>query len=155
MVGPVPAQISKLPPRLPAAALRRQLLTTHHSLPTFFPFNRSTPLLPITSLQPQQFHAITHSFAQRSAAIPPVLNDFRTLSIATGVCLKKPSRRQTFKLPLCQLFCLQKLGASLSSLCAFFCTRFLCFQSFAASFPKTPGVGGIDASSQRQRGITR
>jgi len=86
MVAPVPAHISKLRPRVPAAALRRPLLTTHHSLPTlFFPvFKRSTPLLPIASLQPQQFHAITHSFAQRRAAIPPIFNGFRTLSIATG-----------------------------------------------------------------------
>src|ERR1700674_2681767 len=69
-----------LPPRLPAAGRRRQL-------PTFFfsVFERSTPLLPITSLQPQQFHAITHSFAQRRAAIPPIFNGFRTLSITTGV----------------------------------------------------------------------
>ncbi len=29
----------------------------------------------------------------------------------------------------------------LSSLCALFCTRFLCFQQLAASFCKTPGVG--------------
>jgi hypothetical protein len=28
----------------------------------------------------------------------------------------------------------------LPSLCPLFCIRFLCFQSFAASFPKTPGV---------------
>ena len=48
-------------------------------------FERSTPLFPITFLQPQQFHAITHSFAQRRAAIPPIFNGFRTLSIATGV----------------------------------------------------------------------
>jgi hypothetical protein len=44
-----------------------------------------TPLLPITSLQLQRFHAITHSFAQRRAPIPRLLNGFRTLSIATGV----------------------------------------------------------------------
>src|ERR1700687_3250422 len=125
-----------LPPRLPAAGRRRQL-------PTFFfsVFERSTPLLPITSLQPQQFHAITHSFAQRRAAIPPIFSGFRTLSIATGVCLGSNSRRQTFRRPTGQLFCLQKLGASLASLCTFFCIRFLCFQSLAASFPKTPGWG--------------
>jgi len=144
MVAPVPAQISTLRPRPPAAA-RRSALPTHHSLPTlFFPvFRPSTPLLPITSLQPQQFHAITHSFAQRRAAIPPIFNGFRTLSIATGVCLES-IRDDRLSLPICQLFCLQKLGASLSSLCTFFCIRFLCFQSLAASFPKTPG-GGVPA----------
>jgi hypothetical protein len=41
-----------------------------------------------------------------------------------------------------------RLSASLdyslpTTLCALFCTRFLCFQSLAASFPKTPGWGGI------------
>jgi hypothetical protein len=68
MVAPVPAHISKLPPHLPAAALRHPLPTTHHSLPTlFFP------------------------------GVPP--------------------------------------------LCTLSCTRFLCFQQLAASFPKTPGWG--------------
>src|SRR6266478_2678345 len=47
--------------------------------------NRLSPFLPITSLQPQQFHTVTHSFPQRRSAISSVLNSFRTLSIATGV----------------------------------------------------------------------
>src|SRR6267143_5369321 len=47
--------------------------------------NRPSPFLPITSLQPQHYHAITHSFAQRRSTISSVLNSFRTLSIATGV----------------------------------------------------------------------
>jgi hypothetical protein len=97
MVAPVPTQISNLPPRLRAAAHRRPLLTpplpTTPSVPSVLrpqrslccAFFRLTPLLPITSLQPQQFHAITHSFAQRRAAIPFTFNGFRTLSIATGV----------------------------------------------------------------------
>ncbi len=110
MVAPVPAQIPKLRPRLPAPRrwpLRCSLPTTHYALPPMRPlftlsfegcsglsdfcvalfpvFERSTPLLPIISLQPQQFHAITHSFAQRRRAIPPIFNGFRTLSIATGM----------------------------------------------------------------------
>ena len=44
-----------------------------------------SPFLPITSLQPQSLHAVTHSFAQRRAAIYFSINMFRTLSIATGV----------------------------------------------------------------------
>src|SRR5258708_4128194 len=48
-------------------------------------FCNSDPLLPITSLQLQRFHAVAHSFAQRRAAIPPIFNSFHTLSIATGV----------------------------------------------------------------------
>jgi len=43
--------------------------------------------------------------------------------------------------PLWQIHSFHSLGASLSSLCALFRPRFLCFQSFAASFPKIPGVG--------------
>jgi hypothetical protein len=148
MVAPVPAQISKLRPRLPAAALRPPLLTTHHSLPTFCSFKRSTPLLPITSLQPQQFHAITHSFAQRRAAIPPIFNSFRTLSIVTGVY---PSATPVLLAPrpLCRAFpsprvlkpANSRVCIGLPPLCTLSCTRFLCFQQLAASFPKTPGVG--------------
>ncbi len=45
----------------------------------------ATSLLPITSVQAQQFHAVTHSFAQRRDAISSILSSFRTLSVATGV----------------------------------------------------------------------
>ena len=44
-----------------------------------------------------------------------------------------------------QLFCLHRTGASLSSLCALFRTRFLYFQQLAASFQKTPGWGVTQA----------
>jgi hypothetical protein len=47
-----------------------------------------------------------------------------------------------------QLFCLHRLAASLPSLFTLFCPRFLCFQSVAASFTKTPGGGGLDALHQ-------
>ncbi len=47
--------------------------------------HRASPYVAITYIQPLQFHAITHSFAQRRHAIPPIFNWFRTLSIATGV----------------------------------------------------------------------
>jgi len=42
-----------------------------------------------------------------------------------------------------QLLCCQQVAASCPSLCPLFRTRVLCFQSFPASFSKTPGVGGI------------
>src|SRR5216684_6259173 len=42
---------------------------------------------------------------------------------------------------LWQIPCSQQLAASCTSLCALFRAPFLCFQSFAASFSKTPGVG--------------
>src|SRR5258708_14717494 len=47
--------------------------------------SRPSPFLPITSPQPQHYHGITHSFAQRQPSIPPIFNSFRTLSVATGV----------------------------------------------------------------------
>ncbi len=47
--------------------------------------NTSTPFLPITSLQLQHLQAVTHSFAQRRSTISSVFNNFRTLSVATGV----------------------------------------------------------------------
>ncbi len=58
-------------------------LTARHPL-------SSTPFLPIIYIQTPYFHAITHSFAQRRAAIPLILKGFRTLSIATGVCTLPP-----------------------------------------------------------------
>jgi len=45
----------------------------------------ASSFLPITSLQAQPFHAITHSFAQRRHAIPPILNSFRTLLPLTAI----------------------------------------------------------------------
>src|SRR6266404_3385929 len=47
--------------------------------------SRPSPFLPIISLQTQQFHAITHSFAQRQLNISIVSNALRTLSIVRGV----------------------------------------------------------------------
>ena len=48
-------------------------------------FARLSSFALITSVQDQQFHKLTHSFAQRRHANFPVLNGLRTLSIATGV----------------------------------------------------------------------
>jgi hypothetical protein len=47
--------------------------------------NTPTPFFPITSLQLQHLQAVTHSFAQRRPIISSVFNNFRTLSVATGV----------------------------------------------------------------------
>src|SRR6266478_5325403 len=47
--------------------------------------NHVSPFPPITSLQPQHYHEITHSFVPQQPAIPSILNNFRTLSVATGV----------------------------------------------------------------------
>ena len=45
----------------------------------------TSPFPPITSLQTLQFQVITHSFVPQQPAIPSILNNFRTLSVATGV----------------------------------------------------------------------
>ena len=44
-----------------------------------------SPLLLITSLQTQYFHAIAHSFAQRHSSNHRIINRLRILSIVTGV----------------------------------------------------------------------
>src|SRR6266851_5561935 len=46
----------------------------------------------------------------------------------------------------------QELAASLSSLCPLFCAPSVCFQSFAASFPKMPGVGASRMPLRDTRG---
>jgi hypothetical protein len=54
---------------------------------------------PITYTQPQHYHAIAHSFAQRQSANPLSIKRLRTLSIATGVApllrVAHPARRRT------------------------------------------------------------
>jgi len=142
MVAPVPAHISKLRPRVPAAALPPTThyppLTAHslfsclQTLNSFASYRiPATPavscdyaLFCATALaDPSYFQWLPHSFYRHG-----------------GVPLHH-SRRQSFRLPARQRFCLQEFGASLSSLCTLSCTRFLYFQWLAASFPKTPGVG--------------
>src|SRR6266403_6324638 len=59
----------------------------------FFVFSRrnlTSRFLLITSLQPERFHAITHSFPQRRSAIYCIFNSFRTLFIAIGVGTPAP-----------------------------------------------------------------
>jgi hypothetical protein len=173
MVARVPTQISNILPHLPVASARTKRFASSANVEScrirrnryiaFAPaYSQSranatmdgalaTPLFLITSLQPLYFHAITHSFAQRRAAIPFTPKSLRTLSIATGVYPLRPLCSALSALCVAlfppssaqarQPVCLHRPGASLSSLCALFCTRFLCFQSFAASFPETPGVG--------------
>jgi hypothetical protein len=140
MVAPVPAQLPNLPPRLHRPPhIHSLLLTTHQSLPTSP--RTLTLFLLITYIQTPYFHALAHSFAQRRAAIPCPSKSLRTLSIATGVYLQTVSHDRFLRVQTPQLFFLHRLAASFLSLFTVFCSRFLCFQSFAASFPETPGVG--------------
>jgi len=163
MVARIPAQISKIPPRLPVASARTKRFTSSANVEScrirrnryiaFAPaYSQSranatmdgalaTPLFLITSIQPLYFHAITHSFAQRRAAIPFTPKSLRTLSIVTGVYLQTVSHDRFLRVQTPQLLFLHRLAASFLSLFTVFCSRFLCFQSFAASFPETPEVG--------------
>src|SRR5216683_7616659 len=85
--------------------------------------------------------------APRGASIPSALNRFHILPVTTGVYVPRQHpysrlRRLCVSVSLWQIPRSQKLTASLSSLCPLFRTPFLCFQQLAASFCKTPGVGG-------------
>src|SRR5258706_513408 len=46
---------------------------------------RASSFLPITSVQTQQFHVITHSFPQRGNPFPSIFSIFPTFSAARGV----------------------------------------------------------------------
>ena len=112
MAAAVPTQISNLPPHLRVASTRTKQLPP------------SSP-----------------SYAPRNARIPSALNSFRILPVTTGVYLQTVPNDRLSGSQTYQLFCLHRLAASLPSLSTLSCTRSLCFQSFAASFPKTPGWG--------------
>src|SRR6266478_5543295 len=78
--------------------------------------NYLSPFPPITSLQPQHYHEIAHSFAPRQPAIPSILNNFRTLSVTTGVV-------PTFALsptPARHAFSASELSLFVSSTCRLF-----------------------------------
>src|SRR6266850_1686152 len=65
-----------------------------------------TPFLPITSLQLHYFQAVTRSFVRRRSTIPPVFNNFRALSVATGVVPLSVSLSVELRLPVPALHCL-------------------------------------------------
>ena len=173
MVAPVPAQISNLRPHLPVRARRSSLplLTAHHQLPTLLllrsqrslrcAFSRLRAINPFASYHipatpavsydyalfcatarrhPSYFQWLPHSFDRHGGVPPPTF-------------LSGP-RRFSASVPRWQIPCSQKLAASLSSLCALFGTRSLCFQPLAASFAKTPGWGypGMQARDTRGGG---
>src|SRR5712664_941348 len=99
----------------------------------------------VRSLLPSPLHA------PRGASIPSALTRFHILPITTGVYVPHQHpysrlRRLCVSVSLWQIPRSQKLTASLSSLCPLFPGPFLCFQELAASFCKTPGVGGVAAT---------
>jgi hypothetical protein len=154
MVAPVPAEISKPCPRLRTPPRRRVLtyyppLTAHsflrlQALNSFASYH--IPATPAVSCDyalfcatarrdPSYFQWLPHSFYHHGG-VPSAT------SVLLTPCPLCCAFSQSSGAQARQLFCLHRPGASLSSLYALFYPRFLCFQSLAASFCKTPGVGG-------------
>jgi hypothetical protein len=126
MVAPIPAQFR------PLSSDRRRASGTQSV--------KLTPLLLITSLQSQYFHAITHSFVRNGNPL--------SLGISTACALCPSSRKctlfspQILSVPLWQIPRSQQLATSLSSLAVFFAHVFFVFNALPASFAKTLGLGG-------------
>src|SRR6266849_1796335 len=127
MVAPVPTQIPKLSPSTRP--------TAHFSLPQPAP----TTYCPLFFVSSRRLHHVVSISLPFSAASAYVASP-RGSPVHHSRCSHVRTLQHT------QLFYLQELAASLSSLWALFCARFLCFQSFAASFCKTPGWG-VSAST--------
>src|SRR6266852_497742 len=124
MIAPVPTQIPKLSPSTRP--------TAHFSLPQPAP----TTYCPLFFVSSRRLHHVVSISLPFSAASAYFASP-RGCSVHHSRCSHVRTLQHT------KLFYLQELAASLSSLCALFCARSLCFQSFAASFCKTPGVGGL------------
>jgi hypothetical protein len=126
-----PSSIHRTPP--PDTSLRHPASSNSfasyhiHSTPVF---SCNYALFCATAIHyPSQYQQLPHSSCHHGG-VPVQLQIVSVLSV-----------------PLWQIHSFHRLGASLSSLCALFRTCFLCFQSFAASFQKTPGVGVPKISS--------
>ncbi len=105
------------------------------------PFLTLFPPQPRVFSQLFDFVAPLFSYSYESLSPPQVLS-FHIHPNPRGVCTPPafPTLRPS-GLRKRQLFCLQAVAASFTSLCALLRTLFLCFQSLAASFAKTPGWG--------------
>ena len=162
MVVPVPAHISKLPTRLPVAARRRPLLTTHslylplRALNSFASYHiPATPavscdyaLFCTTALRyPSYFQWLPHSFYRHGGvpSVPSVLRSRRSLCCAFS---HFPVPKHANSLVCIDLPPLSPLFAPFSASVSFV------FNRLQPLFRKHPG-GGIYPSSQRQRGIKR
>ena len=114
MVAPVPAQSPKLGPHLAVSA--RDLRTQAHEPSNFCHLRHVAP--------------ISLPFLAASTYFP-----------SSRGCTQRSYQDPAASVPLWQISCSQQLAASCTFLCALFRAPFLGFQSVAASFPKTPGVG--------------
>ncbi len=137
MVVPVPAQILKLPPRLPSRP--------RHTSPPPSTF-RCTLRIPNVSTGRSDLQAFPRSFVSPLFSYSykplfPQLLYFHIHPNPPGCGVYKPPI--SLRTPcLCGKPIVFRCLPPLSPLCALFAAPFLCFQSLAASFAKTPGVGG-------------
>ena len=117
------------------------------------PFRPSFSPQPVVYSQPFGFVGPLFSYSYGLFIVPKKVKPFAIKQIRT-LCAKYrgwgmsaasvpsvPARPEGGS--LWQTPCSQQFAASLSSLCPLFGTRSLYFQQVAASFRKTPGVGGV------------
>src|SRR5712664_1878791 len=102
--------------------------------------NLASSFLPMTSLQVQLFHSITHSFAQRRHAIPPILNSFHTLLPLTAISFFA-SHFPAFVRFRSSVQLKSRISSHLQPLVHLQKSQLLWNQTNPASFCKTPGVG--------------
>ncbi len=151
MVAPSrPKSLSSLPV-YPPAALRRPLPTTPSASSVLrsqrslcCAFSRLRALNLFTSYHIPATPAVSCNYAlfcPTALRYPSYFQWFPHSFYHHGGVPLRHSRRQTFRLPTRQLSCLQKLGASLSSLCTLFCIRFPCFQFCGLFSQNTRGMG--------------
>src|SRR5258708_5555671 len=139
MVAPVPAQILKVAPVYPPPHC---VAAPGH----YFAHRRLSPVF----RPPLYFHTPLPRSARGTNPFPRKPFIFKSIQIPRGcevslrfflppVYPQRLLRRVTRHSPLCP--CFHQLPPSFPSFFPLFCFLFLFFQSFAASFPKTPGVG--------------
>src|SRR5712692_743258 len=116
---------------------------------TSAPRSRERQLCPISRVQRDEspdWRSLPPSRAPRNASIPCALTRLRILPVTTEMLplYPEPRKEQWWRRAHhsrnsgVRAFL---LAASSSSLCPLLRAAVLCFQSFAASFPETPGVG--------------
>ena len=150
MVAPVPAQISSAPcnVRTPSTLNSFRILPVATGVGTFSPLVFQASSLPYPASSPNSRWLILLRTLCRRQKPQPLSNQANPNSLhkipGVGVSLRHLCALCVSALSFVsrlQVPPSQRLAASLRSLFPVFCPRFLCFQSLAASFPKTPGVG--------------
>ena len=116
------------------------LLTIDHPLSPLSCFHSLTnPSSTVIDLQVPYFHTLTNPFSPNPFPVismqnPGGVGDMRLLQLCVLCASALKNRLTPFLTNCCAL---------LKSLCSLFQPRVLCFQSFADSLCKTPGVWGV------------